>query len=430
MNYLPYGWHNHRVKIPDDLRLFQKIQQYKDLDPGEHSTTRLLPSLRRLEFADPIHASFSAQYLLGKHTVALSLDFLDEFNDLEIQSLFPLIKSLSPNMENLVFGPSAGMPLHECPHLAELVVNLQELRGLKTGTRSLTAPAIRHLAALPYLHTLTSPDSAAQVLHAVAPAATHPFKSLHQLELSGASLECWPPLLARLRPHLLESIILNFEKLPSRRETHDFFSALSATSARNALRTLHLCHPWKTRYPKISLNRGIFDFEILENILAFDNLTSLHIELLCGFAFDDSQITQMVKSWPKLQSLQLGSYLGWGKPSAVTHRGLLAIVAGCPDLETLGISFDASEVPHRLPVVVPETGNTKVKFLHVGDSRVKNPTRVANFISRLFPKLDCIGGHWQYIGIPHSTDLDQHQQLKWWQEVSTTLQELKQNVLV
>lgn len=420
LNYLPYGWHK-KVKIPFDLQLLQIIQEYMDQHGGDKKRLRLLPNLRRLEFSSPFHASFAPEYLLGKHTVALSLDFVDHYDELEVKTLFPLIKTLSPKMENLEFGIGGAISCSECPDLSELVCSLQGLRRLATGPRSLNTSAIRHLASISYLHSLNFPDSATQILRAIASLPTHPFKSLRHLEMSGASLSGWPALLARLRPHQLDTVILNFDALPSALETQGFFVALSDTSAQPGLRTLRLNHAWKSQSPRVS-TQTIIDFGILEPLLAFDNLTSLYIGLVCVVAVDDSQITQMAKSWPKLQNLQLGCHLGWERHSAVTHRGLLAIVAGCPDLETLGISFDATDLKSNSLITVPEGFiNLKIKYLHVGDSRIVESAGTARFISHLFPKVEGIGGAWLYVSAGAFTTR-QRKQHQMWQEVATTLQ--------
>jgi hypothetical protein len=102
LNYLPYGWHE-KVKIPYDLVLLSTIQHY--LHDKPEGTGRkalgLSPNLRTLEFGNPIHASFAPEVFLGAKLVTLSLAFIDQYDDLEVKSLFSLIKTHSPKMEHL-----------------------------------------------------------------------------------------------------------------------------------------------------------------------------------------------------------------------------------------------------------------------------------------------------------------------------------------
>ncbi|KAF9465182.1 hypothetical protein BDZ94DRAFT_1254739 [Collybia nuda] len=420
LKYLPYGCHQ-RAKVPYDLAICHTIQRYLEQHgEAERQKSGLLPNLRRMEFSNSLHALVAPKLFLGEQTTAFSLGFRDECGEVEIKLLFALIRKQAPNVENLEICVGGAESLLECPDLSELVRGLEGLRGLTTRPRSLNASAIRHLASIPYLHFLRSPNSATQILQALALVASHPFKSMRHLEMSGASLSTWPALLMRLRPHQLVSVALDFEALPSGLDIQRFFLALKETSASPGLRALRLNQPWKPQSARVS-TQIILDFGILEPLLAFNNLQTLHIALVCAITLDDSHITQMAKSWPKLQNLQLGCHLGWEKPSSITHRGLLAVAASCPELETLTISFDASELRDISPVIIPEAVNTKVKYLSVGDSRIVESAGVARFLSLVFPKVVGIGGAWLYISAGAFTQ-PQRRQHQMWQDVPELLQ--------
>jgi hypothetical protein len=185
----------------------------------------------------------------------------------------------------------------------------------------------------------------------------------------------------------------------------------------------------------------VVDFWILAPMLVFDNLAKLEFTPACSFSFDDQDIATMAASWPRLQHLQLGSTFGWGQQSGVTLQGVLALVKACRDLEHLGLSLDASSLPaltaselelDTAPLnaqVCARTSsvNTKITYLHVGDSNIEDARAVANFLYPIFPNLRGIGGVWLYLRAGSFT----HQEREChtlWQDVALFMTEARNRV--
>ena len=75
----------------------------------------------------------------------------------------------------------------------------------------------------------------------------------------------------------------------------------------------------------------------------------------------------------------------------VTLKGLVPLLQDCKDLEALSIILNATVVD-RNSSKKPGRGvsNRKIWSLHLGDSRIEEPTWVAAFLSSLFPSIDRI----------------------------------------
>ncbi|KAF9465372.1 hypothetical protein BDZ94DRAFT_1149054, partial [Collybia nuda] len=90
--------------------------------------------------------------------------------------------------------------------------------------------------------------------------------------------------------------------------------------------------------------------------------------------------------WSQLEDLTLGIKGPWIRPSRVTLKGLIPLLAQCPLLKTLGIVIDATVDDDTLQTR-PGRGiyNTKITSLEVGSSRIQNPVNVAAFLSDILP---------------------------------------------
>jgi hypothetical protein len=120
------------------------------------------------------------------------------------------------------------------------------------------------------------------------------------------------------------------------------------------------------------------------------NLQDITITVQHLFRFDNNFVETAAKSWPRLRSLKLdidGCDQRWGARPNVTLTGLASLARHCPDLTSLAIVIDAMVVDHVSDIPV---SNTKLDFLHLGDSIIGNPTSVAAYLSAIFPSLTSI----------------------------------------
>ena len=69
-----------------------------------------------------------------------------------------------------------------------------------------------------------------------------------------------------------------------------------------------------------------------------------------------------------------------------TLSGILAFAQYCHDLVHLHLSLDATELVVPEPAAIPfPCAHQRLRTLHVADSPIKSPERVASFLTRFFP---------------------------------------------
>jgi hypothetical protein len=435
---MPYCRHREdMVTGPYDLKLLCELSEFKKRS-SEPSTSyqTLFPNLRWLQLPSAHHASFAPMLFLGDQLNSLSLPWINSLD--EYNSLFNAILTHVPNLVTLDLGTGKGLPFRECSELSQSICGLKSLQRLTTGSLVLDTDSILHLASLPYLQTVQLPNSASNVLQSLSELSSHPFSGLQCLQMSTSTLKPWPAFLERLKPHHLRTIRLDCTHLPSTEDIHEFFLALSDSPSQPHMHSVHLTQPWSSLpslAPKVATGL-VVDFWILAPLLVFDNLTKLDFTLACSLSFDDQDIATMAASWPKLQHLQLGSPLGWGQPSGITLRGILALVKACPELEHLGLTLDASSLPYRTASELEldteplnakicartSSVNTKITYLQVGDSSIEDARAVADFLYPIFPNVRGIGGVWLYLRAGSFT----HQEREChslWQDVASFMRE-------
>jgi hypothetical protein len=437
---MPYGRHREDTG-PYDLPLFREFAEYKKRTSPSRLTSSyrsLLPNIQWLQLPSARHASFVPTLLFTEHLKSLSLPWTNLIHDHDPS--FRAILACVPNIESLDLGTGKGLPPQECPDLSDSICRLRLLRRLATGSHFLDARSILHLASLPYLQSLQIANTAYHVLQSLVTLSSPPFVALQCLEMNALSLDSWPAFLERLRPPQLRTIKLDCSSLPSSSEDiYEFFLALSDSLSQPYMHSVHL-NSVSSLAGKIA-SKVVVDFWILAPLLVFENLTKLEFTLACSFSFEDQDIVTMAASWPRLQHLQLGSAFGWGQQSGVTLQGVLALVKACRDLEHLGLSLDASSLPaltaselelDTAPLnaqVCARTSsvNTKITYIHVGDSNIEDACAVANFLYPIFPNLRGIGGVWLYLRAGAFT----HQEREChalWQDVASFIREARNRV--
>ncbi|KAJ7190036.1 hypothetical protein GGX14DRAFT_53999, partial [Mycena pura] len=120
----------------------------------------------------------------------------------------------------------------------------------------------------------------------------------------------------------------------------------------------------------------------LRSLFCFVNLTSMSVLSAVGIDLDDSTVTDMARSWPYIECLQLRSYLCYPVPRA-TLQCLEAFPAYCPHLTTLCLTLDATVIPTS----TAEISLPCLQELAVEASPISTSLPVAQFITRIFPSL-------------------------------------------
>ena len=409
---MPYGRHREdAVTGPHDLKLLRELSEFKKRWSSFQHDRMLFPNLRWLRLPSARYAFFASAFFLGNQLNSLSLPWSNSLD--EHYSSFRAILTRLSSLETLDLESGQGLPCRESQELSESIRRLKSLRWLATGPRALDASSILHLASLPSLQALQFPNTASDILQSLAEISSRPFITLQHLEMNAPTLKLWPALLERLNLLQLQAIKLNCSSLPPTADIHEFFLALSDLPSQphmNSIRLVQSGNSLSSIAPKVNTNE-VVDFWILAPLLVFDHLTTLDFTFACSFSFDDQDIATMAASWPKLQHLQLGSPLGWGQPSGITLRGILALVKACPELKHLGLTLDASFLPSRTASELEldteplnakicartSSVNTEITYLQVGDSYIEDARAVAEFLHPIFPNVRGIGGVWLYL---------------------------------
>ncbi|KAF5332811.1 hypothetical protein D9611_005258 [Ephemerocybe angulata] len=137
----------------------------------------------------------------------------------------------------------------------------------------------------------------------------------------------------------------------------------------------------------------------IDGLFEFHKLTRLDLRLKTLVRVTPDQAMRMSKAFPKMTRLHLRCHSFYSSfPPLIDHTHLLAILKGCPALKSLNIRFDATRITGLESV--PGFSSSLSK-LHVGDSHICSPTRVADFINANLEALDeltsydngCFGGY-------------------------------------
>ncbi|KAG2111320.1 uncharacterized protein F5147DRAFT_573666 [Suillus discolor] len=132
-----------------------------------------------------------------------------------------------------------------------------------------------------------------------------------------------------------------------------------------------------------------FTLQTFTPLMRFSSLKEVDLSTFCMSLLDDDDLGSIVKSWPRLECLYLGTKCFWQTPPKITFRGLVTLLATCPDLRNLGLVFDttkvASPTAERLGHGVC---NTNITHFHVGCSPIEQPLEVAVLLSVVLP---CLG---------------------------------------
>ena len=414
LDYAPYAWHKHISSSQYDLLCLAYLAQRRDHD---HC---FFPNLRRLRFTVPSYLGQCPRVFLQHSSISLSLEWSDE----DVPKVLSCIENYAPELEGLDLGSYKmdcnAACVENCRLLSAFVCKMKNLTQLACGSLALSDEAILHLASLPRLQSLQTPNTVDDIMRSIKVHhdLEQPFSSLRRLSVRGyGDLKSFAKFIACIRPAHMRSLALSFEKSSPALDVGEAFSALHESSSHQELRELSFTDEGSVPSPSSSTKRFVIDEWVLGTLFAFTNLTKFELTFKAVFALTDVHMKEMATAWPRLRSLQLGSLSGWGQPSGITLHGILHLLAGCRELEYLGISIDVS--PTSLPplsTITPQHVNKRITYLHIGDSNfvpgnsdararfLYDPlfaqryiiSQTAAVLVKMFPELNGIGGAWLY----------------------------------
>lgn len=129
------------------------------------------------------------------------------------------------------------------------------------------------------------------------------------------------------------------------------------------------------------------DLAVLQPILVFTSLRIVDLSFFSTAGLDDDACTTMARSWPVLESLELGTADILMERPVATVRGLMAFLVHCPCLTNLAMVFDgtcripdASDIPSGVV-------NTRIEQINVAHSPLKDVNAMATCLGTLMPCL-------------------------------------------
>lgn len=269
--------------------------------------------------------------------------------------------------------------------LSRLLCELHHVCTFSSPCATLTGTALVHLASLRGLRILKfkSPDDAVmQSTH--LPPIPHRFPALREMTAWADQTITVIALIHWMQPAALEIMVLHINDTPLALHVKEIFAAMEEHFSTDALKRLYAFQD------DFSNGDGdnIVDAHALRPLLSFHKLEYLWINACISFQMvDNALFWEMAQAWPHLRELDLGSTSCWGLPSQVTLDGLLAFCAHCPDLQILGLTFDAStDIPSLSQNI---SCNRQMEVLQVGHSRLgRHQVReVSGFLRHIYPNL-------------------------------------------
>ncbi|KAG1731275.1 hypothetical protein EDB19DRAFT_1340198 [Suillus lakei] len=291
------------------------------------------------------------------------------------------VASLAPSCPFLEDLSCFGADESSMQAISEAVVGWTKLQGLEAGP--VNEQALTHAASLQTLRSLSfsvSSDLAPHVLEFCSPRAviaiSAPTPSSLQAFMQNIhfSIQC-----LQLHCSLYDDVF-----------PHLFFSHLK----------VGVVHPEKltrlsliieTTSDKDTSNESIvLNSRMLHPLLSFTGLDHLDLGHSCTAHIDDTFLSELVLSCPRLKELYLGDQNGWLIAPLLTFDGVATLMKHCRQLCLLGIFFNATFESNPVYVAPVDAVSPKITHFLVGASPINEPAKVAAVLSFLLPSVTSI----------------------------------------
>lgn len=176
------------------------------------------------------------------------------------------------------------------------------------------------------------------------------------------------------------------------------FSSIRMQCSPDALRDLDIQEPGVKTLRAVA---GLILPIHLRPLLEFKQLDYLVILIACRYALDDALYVDMANAWPRIKSLYVGCQDLYSHEALPSVRVLPLLAVLCPELESLGLAFDAIHWQDEKTFDTDWRGKTTdvygplanrastsvLRTLMVGQSPICAPEYIAAFLLRVFPNL-------------------------------------------
>ncbi|KAF7373545.1 F-box domain-containing protein [Mycena sanguinolenta] len=352
-------------------RISQVMEILKAIGPF-YPSGGLLPNLRYLGFNDqyeyPCRDLTSLRILLHLQVKEVSLSF-------------------SPSIANLSF--LSALPVM-CPHLTHVDLSFrgEEYCPEAAAVVSTLVPTLQALESLCFnanldvgaLNLGLLPNLIALSLEGRTELIAGSFPRLRELTILDIDTVSVIQLFRSAADLGLVKLDLGLSPATSSPRMAKLVRVLKSVASPTSLKTLTLRPPFGY-VDTIPADRIMAD--VLRGLSFFCALTNVIIKWSFGPDIDDSTLGLLTESWTQLRNLQLQQIQA---NTNLTLKSLLALARNCPYLHHLELMVDASHVP-ELPPIAPQRTLT---HMHVVSSPIQSATKVARYISGIFPDVEHI----------------------------------------
>ncbi|KAJ6587513.1 hypothetical protein DFH09DRAFT_1074744 [Mycena vulgaris] len=403
----------HRVQelnLQNELR----IGSWAEL-PTQYFGAYMFPNLKCLQVYPTTLFSFeNLELLLSPRIVRIGFDFSTELA--VVSRIIPTLTSRCPSLTDIAIA--VDEPEKSLQIVSAFVRSL--VRVERCSVDNLDGAAYEHLGHLPSLKKLVLFDP--QMPRDIPLASTRAlsqfpiYSSLESLSFGMTTLEkitAFITIIARCPIQILE--VEELVSSPTRDVAKLFFAALTAHCSPHSLLRIN------TGTSGISISEeldAMVDSVTFRLLFCFTNLVTVHLPPPFEFDLDDTDIREMARAWPRIESLELRC-----TPftrSRITLKGLSFFAEYSPHLSTLEMDFDATSVPEWDVSAATTPPQTSLAHVFVEHCPIATPGPVAAFISRIFPNaaIDC----WD-----DGLELGSEAEISFrrWQEVRHILQETR-----
>ncbi|KAF8556867.1 hypothetical protein OG21DRAFT_1506087 [Imleria badia] len=361
----------------------------------------VLPNLRVLSWTlthDPESVAF-IRPLLGPTLVAFNLSlnmetFDDEESDADEVELRPFLEtlpSICPGLKVVSFDVHRSQSGVEkiIPLLSQAVCSFDKLDRLAIRS-PIDGVTLRHLIASPHFTQLLLSARQSQIEELSLPRSDTPFPDAKKISLFGLNLSSITGLL-RSEGQIFSSTEFHLDIPPTSQLTLSFLTALASRPRRSSLQSIILdraranSHAWPREPPDEFLDdHYVLSCDTLQPLIFFRELRELSIDLKNPISLNDEELVGLAHGWPMLRFLRFVSGNGLSTKH-LTLRGLILLVAACPQLQRVDLCVDARDIPTC--GVGMDVRSTTIKELNFPGSPINNPRLVAKFLSKHFPSI-------------------------------------------
>ncbi|KAI0646228.1 hypothetical protein C8Q79DRAFT_909525 [Trametes meyenii] len=360
----------------------------------------LLPKLRELIWRETRSAYFSFIYQLLTPTIR-RLRIMACDHDLENDVMVALLDHASTvctEVEVLeICSDDLGDDMPTCNtavgHALAQFLRLQQNLTQFWGEVYLSAECVRTLAELPKLELLELYVQHEET-HSLATAAAQLsseqpwFSSLRTLSLNVHQLDHdTEVLLGAIQSQTLAELLILTHCHPDTDTVHQHLEAVARAPYRRTLTGIQMEYerqPWETDRPPVAIGTALKPLYALPQMeYAIINAYSLVV--------DAPAIRDIANAWPALEILALISY----NPShqldgCLSLSDLVPLALKCPELLTLEVHLNAMAVPNQQTTerLLPGPSQSQMRCLTAFDAPINEPERVADFLKRMFPRLN------------------------------------------